>query len=192
MPTRFRRLLPALAASACVFAATPPAIAGTYLSNSQFSGDLSGWTPMSGGAVQWSSLDVDDSPWSGSALLHNAEPVAGRVDTLHQCVQLSYPGHYRLKASGRLATGTADAALVVGYYVRFSNDCTGGYVAGGGRFLSRDDGWEHVAIPIRARTAVSVEIRLSLDKDIDGGSASGWLDDVYLDITPLLMRDGFE
>lgn len=190
-PRRLPCLL--LAALAGTLAFAPPASAGTYLLNSDFRETLSGWTPIGEGAVQWSTTDVEDSPWSGTALLHNAEPVAGRVRTLRQCVPLTYPGHYRLRAAGRLVSGQEDAALAVSYMMRVSPDCSGAWFGGGGAFFHRNDGWEFADIVFNVSIVpVTVEIELALDKYVDGGNASGWFDDVYFDITPLLMRDGFE
>lgn len=113
--------------------------------------------------------------------------------TLRQCVQLSLPGFYRLQGSGRLAGGQMDAALVISYFVRISSDCGGGAFSLGGRFITRNDGWEFVDVEINVPVApVSVEIELALDKNFSGASASGWFDDVYFDLDRRIHRDGFE
>jgi len=162
--------------------------------NGDFATDLTGWVDSGQGEAEWSTLDVDGSPDSGSAQLTSRELVAGqRVYPLSVCIDVKHPGRYFLGSSGRLAPGQGSGRLVFSYAVRMSDDCSGGFHSVGGNFLNTVGSWGQVAAQVTVfEPAGSIEILLGIEKDAEGGDLHGNIDAVFLLLDEGVFANGFE
>lgn len=195
MPSPMPRPAPAFAfaLAATLLVTGDPAKAQRFDVNGDFDTDLSGWSVDIPDVTSWSPLDVDARAGSGSVRLVSTDPDPGiRLIALRQCVTLTQTGRYLLGASGRV-DGAALGRMVFSYIGRARDTCTGSAFSLGGRFLGAGGDWQSIdAVVSVAQVPTTIEVLLSIEKDVAGGSLGGNIDSIYILRDLRILRDGFE
>lgn len=176
--------------------------AQNVLANGDFDTDLSSWdTPVV--TPTWSSFDIDGSPDSGSAWFANTQSGASvRQIVISQCIPIAETGAYIFGGAAYTPTGqTSTGYLVGGYAVDLQHaDCSGGWSAVGGFFMSSLGQWTHYATtggfyqPLMVPSlnpSASILIQFSVEKTEADGSFGGYFDDAFL-IRDTVFMDGFD
>jgi hypothetical protein len=171
--------------------------AQSILLNSQFNTNLDNWDL--GGLVEpvWDSLDADDNPGSGSALIRNTWPDGFSDEAvLSQCL-FDGKGSYDNSVSVYIPSGQARTGSVVirYYYYALSNDCTGDFQASGGALKATPfDQWVHLA-GLRINALISpggsIQYVIAIRKTEAGGEFKAWVDKAYL-LREVPFKDSFE
>jgi hypothetical protein len=190
-----RHALTQLGSGALLFAfGCAGASAQNLVPNGSFDAALTGWQIQPQGVAEPSTIDIEDSPASGSALLRNdAAGTNVRVYPLRQCIQVFTPGNYFVGGYGRLPVGQTGGRLVFSYNARFSADCTSGLFSGGGNFITTSASWGLVEFYVQVtQVPASFEILLGLEKTPAGGVVTGNFDEVHLVLDDLVFSDAFE
>lgn len=185
---------PCFIASGLLLALLPVAASAQNLvANGGFSAALDGWTQTGDGTASPSPDDIDGDPASGSALIRNALPDAGtRTFPLEQCVVLTGPGNYLIGGSARVDPAQGGGRAQVSVVAYGNLDCTGSIRGGAGLFVPRASSWTAVTFIYSVDIAQSFLLRLGVDKPGAGGTLEVQVDDVFVELTPLLFRNGFE
>lgn len=186
-----------LAMSAFLFAMAlaSTAQAGTaVVVNGNFDTSLLGWDLSGTPAPTWSTLDYQNNPGSGSALLSNAEAQAGaRLYPLRQCVSLATAGSHAIEADGFLPAGHAGGRLVVSFATRAVADCSGGANSLGGYFVQSNGSWVHGSMDFVVNPPFTyLDVTLGIEKDGAGGLLSGNFDAVQVIDRERIFANGFE
>ncbi len=186
-----------LAVSAFLFAMAlaSTAQAGTaVVVNGNFDTSLLGWDLSGTPAPTWSTLDYQNNPGSGSALLSNAEAQAGaRLYPLRQCVSLATAGSHAIEADGFLPAGHAGGRLVVSFATRAVADCSGGANSLGGYFVQSNGSWVHGSMDFVVNPPFTyLDVTLGIEKDGAGGLLSGNFDAVQVIDRERIFANGFE
>ncbi len=190
MPTHLKSLV-----SAGLLLALLPVVvsAQNLVSNGEFSTALDGWRATGDGTASPSPDDIDGDPASGSARLRNALPDAGtRTFPLEQCVALTAPGTYLIGGSARVDPAQVGGRAQITVVAYGNPDCTGSIRGAGGLFVSRASVWTAVTFTYSVDIAQSFLLRLGVDKPGAGGMLEVQVDDVFVELTPLLFRNDFE
>jgi hypothetical protein len=163
------------------------------VANGDFSSALAGWRATGAGTAAPSPDDIDNDPASGSVLLRNARVEAGtRIYPLDQCVVLIGPGQYRIGANARVDPAQVDGRAAVQFVAYDGIDCTGTTRGSWILLISRDSVWTAIGILVAVDTARSMLVRLGVEKPGAGGTVEVQVDDVFVERTPLIFRNGFE
>lgn len=183
------------------FVAATAARAQNLVVNGDFAANLNGWS-FPDATPAWAAFDVDALPGSGSAYFANTQSGTNtRPYVLRQCISIARKGAYIFGASGYTPNAQPSSGNLVGSYFSdlHNSDCSGGYTAAGGFFMSGVGQWksyststaQNPALIVSLNPAASILIELGVDKPTAGGSFGGYFDAVYL-IRDTLFQDGFE
>jgi hypothetical protein len=164
------------------------ALPQNLISNANFDGGSTNAWPFfpgfSNGTVQWSSLDADSRPGSGSLLLSNQNTSASRDTALYQCLAIEPSRLYLLSGKVRIPAHlleTGRAQVLLDLYS--SSDCTTGGVAGFSLPGAQNvfDTWAAPAISLTSpSTAHSAIVFLDVFKNEPGGLFQAQFDDLFL------------
>jgi len=178
------------------------ACAQNLLANGDFDTDFSGWdTPEVMPA--WSSFDADGSPSSGSVWFANTQAgTSVRQAVVSQCIPITETGAYIFGGAAYTPANQASTGYLVGGYLvdLHHADCSGGYSAMGGFFMTSLGQWTHYAttggfyqplIVPSLNPEASILIQFAVEKNDAGGSFGGYFDDAYL-IRDTVFVDGFD
>jgi hypothetical protein len=188
-----RRMLRTSATGLLLALSPIAASAQNLVANGGFSAALDGWRESGDGAALPSPDDIDGDPASGSALLRNALPDAGtRTFPLEQCVVLAGPGTYLIGGSARVDAAQVGGRAQVTVVAYGNSDCTGSIRGGAGLFVPRASAWTTITFTYSVDIAQSFLLRLGVDKPGAGDMLEVQVDDVFVELTPLLFRNGFE
>lgn len=179
-----------------------PANAQNLLANGDFDTDFSGWdTPVV--TPTWSSFDADASATSGSVWFANTQADANvRQIVISQCVPIGEKGAYIFGGAAYTPTGQVSTGYLVGGYAVDAHhaDCSGGYSAVGGFFMSSLGQWTRYAttggfyqplVVPSLNPEASILIQFSVEKTEANGSFGGHFDDATL-IRDTVFIDGFD
>lgn len=179
-----------------ILVVAPVAWAQNLVFNPDFNTDVTGWTPSTTGTIEWSPLDAEGNPASGSALVTNRSTTAQDGTGPRQCIDGIDAGFFYLLAadvlvpSGQSETGYAE--LLVQWYD--TPGCGGGLVGLNttpGLSTSTPDAWYLDAGVFRAPTGTqSARLRLTVAKIEDYGTLQAHFDNVLLGLA--IFGDGFE
>lgn len=185
------------------FASTTHAVnAQNLLVNGDFDADFSGWdTPEL--TPTWASLDADGLNTSGSVWFANTQAGASvRQVVISQCIPITQTGAYLFGGAAYTPTAQASTGYLFGNYAVDAHhaDCSGGYSAVGGLFMTSLGQWTHYAttggfypplIVPSLNPQASILIQFAVEKTEAGGSFGGYFDDAYL-IRDTVFMDGFD
>jgi hypothetical protein len=164
--------------------------------NPDFATDVAGWSPGLFVTIDWSSLDADAAPASGSGLVTNLSTTAGDATGARQCVDgISGEFFYLMFAdilvpSAQSETGSAH--LLVQWYA--GTGCGGGQL--GSKWTSEvqssaPDSWYSTGSYVRAPSGTqSARVTLSVRKNEGFGSLEAQFDNVVFE--EMCFGDGFE
>jgi hypothetical protein len=178
----------------------PGACARNLLADGDFANSLTGWNLAGPALAQWSAIDRNNAPDSGSIRVVNAEPAAGVRDVaVFQCFSLTQGGLYVVSADALVPSGQAGSGkLVIGFVVYPGTTCTGGTggFASGGFFAPSAGAWQPSAVAVRiadnlAASPAMFQVTLQIEKASAGGSLAGYLDNVSV-VRDTLFADAFE
>lgn len=184
------------------FASAAPVNTQNLVANGDFATGLGGWD-FPDATPTWTSFDIHGAAGSGSAYFLNTQAASGiRQYVLKQCIPITQRGTYIFGASGFTPTGQASAGDLVGSYLMDLHhaDCSGGYNAAGGFYMTSLGVWTAYATTTPSNPAMnvfslnpdaSIEVELAVEKTPTGGSFGGYFDAAYL-IRDTLFLDGFE
>ena len=180
---------------AIVFTA-PVAWGQNLVVNPEFATDVAGWSPGLTATIDWSSLDADAAPASGSGLVTNSDTVAGDASGALQCVDgisgdaVHLVSAHILVPSGQSETGRAD--LLVQWYA--GPGCGGGQLSNDSTTdvqSSTPDVWYASSSYLQAPSGTqSARLRLSVMKIEDYGSLQAHFDNVVFE--EMIFGDDFE
>ncbi|HUR82765.1 MAG TPA: BACON domain-containing carbohydrate-binding protein [Thermoanaerobaculia bacterium] len=164
-----------------------PPIAGNLLVNGTFDKDVSAWGwfsrfPNALGTPQWSQLDANGSPASGSMLLRDTDFLASQSFQQLQCVRLNTGGGF-YEFGTKVRTGGANGEAAIALLTYASTDCSDPYLTADrkDRVLrpSQSGVWTKYdfngTISGNARSALIVVASAA-----DAPPFEAWFDDVYL------------
>ncbi len=168
-------------------ATVSPPIAGNLLLNSTFDTNVSSWTwfsrfPNALGTPQWSQLDANGSPASGSMLLRDTDFIPTQSFQQLQCVRVAVGGGF-YEYGAKIRTGGTNGEAAIALLTYASTDCSDPYIPADrkDRVLrpAQPGVWTKYdfagAISGSARSALIV-----LASGADTPPFEVWFDDVYL------------
>ena len=164
--------------------------------NPNFDIDVAGWAALTTATIEWSPLDAEGNPASGSALVANLSTTANDSTGAIQCIEgINGESLIRFAADvmipgGQLETGHAH--LLVQWYDE--SECGGaqvGLATTTGIYTTEPDVWytdfDFAEAPLGAQSA---RLRLSVWKNEDSGTLQAHFDDVSF--VAVVFVDSFE
>jgi hypothetical protein len=163
--------------------------------NGDFDTDVTGWFPATTAAIDWTSLDADANPASGSALVTNLSTTAGDATGASQCIEGLTGEAFYLFAAEMLVPGGQSETGHAFLFVQWNDEAgCSGYL--GSAFSSQVQSstpnvWYGVSEIVQAPLGTeSARLRLSVLKHEDVGALQTHFDNVVFE--ELIFIDGFE
>ena len=159
----------------------PPRSMGLIV-NGTFDNDVAGWGwlaryPNGPGVPQWSGLDANGSPASGSMLLRDADQSFTQSFQQLQCVRIT--GKRRYDFGVKVRTGGDQGEALVAFLTYASNDCSGNYTIRNVQVARPEPGvWQAFDYSQNVGAAGSAILLLGSAADVPPFDV--WFDDAYL------------
>lgn len=160
---------------------SPPRSMGLIV-NGTFDKDVSGWGwfaryPNGPGLPQWSQIDANGSPASGSMLLRDADQSFTQSFQQLQCVRIT--GKRRYEFGVKVRTGGDQGEALVAFLTYASNDCSGNYVIRNVQTARPEPGvWQALDYSQNVGAAGSAILLLGSAADVPPFDV--WFDDAYV------------